>query len=600
MRTRLIALSPLAMLGCGQPLGEELFVIGPDMGWEATGKADTTCGGGGGTYTTIQAAINAAASGATITVCAGTYKERLTVPGKNLTLKGTSGATLTILDANASGTALTLTGGAKVAMSGFTIKGAKASGVKCTDSTLNLYNSTVTGNSGSSGAGLYALRCTLGITTVAFTSNAASSKGAGLYAESTTGWVKTSTFTSNKASSKGGGAYVLDGNFLVTTSTFTSNAATHGGGLYLSADSDVTDNTFTTNSVTYHGAGVYGSAADGDFTGNAFNDNHAGEDGGGLYLDVSAAYVGDNDFVGNDAVDDGGGLRTLTSTATIDGNYFEANVATDSGGGAKMSHKYGVFSDNTLIDNVAGTTGGGLYLDEDTTPISGCTFDGNAAVSGGGLYQSGGWRLTEVSDSTFTGNTATSNGGGIGVQTSAYGVQVTQSNLTLNTAKYGGALYSSDSKLILKNSNVYRNSGSTQGGGLWVSNGSTELVNWVAYRNSSASGAGLWVSAATGTGVKNAVFYKNETGIAVVIASGTLTWKYNDHYGQTAGDFSGMSSPTGTNGNININPALTDASNGNFTLLSTSTLKNAGDPTLFDVDGSRSDIGAYGGAGGAW
>ena len=46
--------------------------------------------------------------------------------------------------------------------------------------------------------------------------------------------------------------------------------------------------------------------------------------------------------------------------------------------------------------------------------------------------------------------------------------------------------------------------------------------------------------------------------------------------------------------------SASSASTYNFTLQSTSALINAGDPSTSDPDGSRADIGAFGGAGGSW
>src|ERR1700738_1538108 len=44
------------------------------------------------TFTKIQDAVNAAPNGATIRVCAGTYKEQVTIMSKSLTINGDNGA----------------------------------------------------------------------------------------------------------------------------------------------------------------------------------------------------------------------------------------------------------------------------------------------------------------------------------------------------------------------------------------------------------------------------------------------------------------------------------------------------------------------------
>ena len=54
--------------------------------------------GTGGTYSTIQAAVDAAGNGDTILIAAGTYREQVTVNGKDITLQG-AGSGQTIIEA---------------------------------------------------------------------------------------------------------------------------------------------------------------------------------------------------------------------------------------------------------------------------------------------------------------------------------------------------------------------------------------------------------------------------------------------------------------------------------------------------------------------
>lgn len=72
--------------------------------------------------------------------------------------------------------------------------------------------------------------------------------------------------------------------------------------------------------------------------------------------------------------------------------------------------------------------------------------------------------------------------------------------------------------------------------------------------------------------------------------------EYNDLYGNISGSMSGPSVGTGT---IYHNPLFIDQDVGDFRIQSTSLCINAGNPsqTYLDPDGTRNDMGAYGGSG---
>ena len=87
--------------------------------------------------------------------------------------------------------------------------------------------------------------------------------------------------------------------------------------------------------------------------------------------------------------------------------------------------------------------------------------------------------------------------------------------------------------------------------------------------------------------------------------SSGYSFTYSNFYGNTTSEFYNLSTVVGSSGNIAVNPGFTSTSSSdptawNLALTSSSGMRNVGDPTLYDTDGSRSDIGGYGGAGGAW
>jgi hypothetical protein len=132
-----------------------------------------------------------------------------------------------------------------------------------------------------------------------------------------------------------------------------------------------------------------------------------------------------------------------------------------------------------------------------------------------------------------------------------------------------------------------------------------------------AYGAGFYFdyyySGAEGTNVavcSNSAAYSSSGGGGAMYLNGTTysygqDFAYSDFYGNSSAEFSGISTLVGSNGNIGVTPGYTsvtaaDATSWNFALTAASGLKDAGDKGIYDADGSRSDIGAYGGPAGAW
>ena len=93
----------------------------------------------------------------------------------------------------------------------------------------------------------------------------------------------------------------------------------------------------------------------------------------------------------------------------------------------------------------------------------------------------------------------------------------------------------------------------------------------------------------------NCVFGGGTGGAAVYVSSGSApTWRYNDMW-KNGSNFQGMPNPVGTNGNLAVNPLFVNAKKGKFALQVGSPLIDAGDPAILDTNGTRSDIGRFGG-----
>jgi len=299
-------------------------------------------------YPTIQSAIDAAVSGDSVLIGAGTYNEILSTNGRQLTICSRSGADVTIVTAASRGYPV-LTVDAPGLLCGLTLTGA-----------YNHVNNTVAGLGGGilvTGSGSITIaQCKI--------MNCAADHGGGIYVKSTvTAVITDCTVDGNRAVAAGidpvgigGGIYVED-NFnrsvTVTHSVITSNHAAEGGGISCGLrNASITYNRIEGNSGLYDGGGA--SLYVGDFSYNLVIGN--GPTGVTVW---GSSHVHHNTVVGNTA---GAGFLQLGAitacSATVDHNIV---AGTRSGVGIAAQPDCGVVAScNDLWNNEQGAVGAGV------------------------------------------------------------------------------------------------------------------------------------------------------------------------------------------------------------------------------------------------
>jgi len=90
---------------------------------------------------------------------------------------------------------------------------------------------------------------------------------------------------------------------------------------------------------------------------------------------------------------------------------------------------------------------------------------------------------------------------------------------------------------------------------------------------------------------RNNIIVNNETGVLCFPAQ-EIDLRYNNVWGNSGGDYVGCAPGEGS---VSVDPGFVDPANRHYALASTSQLIDAGDHMILDPDGTRSDIGAYGG-----
>lgn len=589
----------LLLAGCAGDLSG-----GDDIG--DTSVAIVVCG------ESIQDAIDSAPAGAVLDICAGTYREPLVIRDKSLTLRGTDGAASTIIDGAGLGSALAVidTPSPGVTVRGLTFTNGSTSGpgggIRCSASRLIVNTSVVTENEADGGGGLYATSCALTVAGSRFANNDGNSRwGGGAWVVGSSGTIRNSRFIGNRAE-RGGGVAIEEGTLVLRDSVLRRNVgAVRGGGLYHSSNAAVLRTSILDNTSNWIGGGVYVFQHAPTISLSKISGNTSVNDGAGLYVHQSGVQLLDNTISFNVSQDDGGGVRVFESECRLERNVIEENESGDGGGGIRLSHLQSVLIDNVVRNNQSGNIGGGIELDNDSSLVRGGLVSGNTSGLGGGIAVTkapfNGCRIEAID---IVDNDA-SEGGGLYVADNYVPVAMRLLTVEGNQASQGAGLAVRGTNFTLDHAVFDGNTATGSGGAIAHGAGGAcpeapcppanpvgNIDFIVAYGNGAGSGGFLWTNQ-TGLSIENSIIEAN-TGSGVDLDSGVPApaWRWNDMRPRS---FDDMADPTGTSGNIAANPLFINPTAGNFRLGAGSPARDAGDPSLTDADGSRADMGRYGG-----
>jgi len=267
---------------------------------------------------------------------------------------------------------------------------------------------------------------------------------------------------------------------------------------------------------------------------------------------------------GGETVLDAGGNGAALAILDADGLAIRDLTTTNAGGeafGGIYCANSTVIIEHCKVKGNSGTYGGGAFLVESSVTLKECRIEGNTAEeNGGGIYV---WRSRVlIDDCIITGNSA-EEGGGLFCWYAA--PRIVRTVIAKNSAAIGGGIACDGSIPIIVNCTIADNS-ATQGetGGLHCIKPSPTL---------------------SAPRIMNSIIWGN--GKAV---SGAPRFKIE--YCDTDDP-----SHAGASGNISQAPQFVNASQGDYSLASGSPCIDAGnpDPAYNDEDGTRCDMGAFGG-----
>ena len=323
-------------------------------------------------------------------------------------------------------------------------------------------------------------------------------------------------------------------------------------------------------------------------------------------VDSGAALVLAHLTVTGGSAEDGGGIRAIEASLTLEDVVLEGNSCDPGGlgGGAYLEAVTLDLFDVLIADNDcgldgadAGNDGGGLYVLDSGGTLEDVTFEGNTAGDGSALWLEGDSQALTVQNCLFLDG------------------ETGDADDVADEVEGGALVVHGDHKVIANN--LFQGNVADAGGGAitMVSHGNgTVLLNNTLVGNESPHGAGLYFEQFSNSGgsasVQNNLVAHN-TGFGVYTEVGFLPaiYLYNDVYGSSVGEYGYAVGPvTLPANNISVDPLFAawtddgDWTNDDLHLDSGSPCIDAGnpDPAFVDADGSRNDIGMFGGQLGDW
>ena len=353
-----------------------------------------------------------------------------------------------------------------------------------------------------------------------------------------------------------------------------------------------------------NGGGIYCVNSSPYLSNIIIKENTCNNNGGGIYFSNSSSILVNSKIInngwGNYRPYEGGGLSIVNSVLNLINCQINDNLAALEGGGIWVSNSNVFIQDSEINDNLLNTTS-------------------STTTKGAGIYSNNSSVLTVLNSQISNNNCGSGLSGGICCDNTS--LTITNSLISNNESGHGPSGLYMFGSLLMENTKIIENT-SYNGGAIKLDgNGSVLIKSSLIADNLNTDISGTQ----TGIFLQNSVpilintTITNNSGVSIFINGGSdpiitncIVWNDNgDEITITSsGDpiitYTCIDGDWGGTGNIDTNPLFTDASNGDYTIQSTSPCIDTGDPDLDDdgedyttdtddqdPDGSRMDMGAY-------
>lgn len=330
------------------------------------------------------------------------------------------------------------------------------------------------------------------------------------------------------------------------------------------------------------GGAVYMYATDATFTDCTFADNDAAE-GGALFFEALPAnlvVIRDSSFEGNTATSGpGGAVFQLEGQLQIVRSTFSDSASTDIGGAVSLLSAVSFVFEDNVVERSRALLGGGVALvDVGEVTVSRSSFVDNTSDTDAGALLVSATLAAELVGNSFCHNTGAT-GGAIQL--------VTESDLTAQVL----------------NNLFQANTASSQGAAIAMSGGPVEFLQNTVVDSSTVGERGAVYAGGTALVHNTGNVYAYNQGIAAFstppagIEGGYDLYFQNDVNIGTPEGGENDSSWSDVLANPKFAAYIEDDCASNLRPGPDSPMIDGGDPIRLDDDGTRSDLGAYGGPG---
>ena len=477
-------------------------------------------------YGTIQDGIDAAVSGDTVKVEAGTYYEHITLKD-GVSLVG-AGEEVTIIDGSGTDRVVHCEDcGEGTQLEGFTITNgntALGGGMYNLNSTAVISNCTFLANNANNGGGMVNEDSSITLSNCKFTDNT-SYWGGGMLNRNSTVNILNCAFTGNSSSNSGGAMRNMTNSTVqITECTFVNNTAGDGaGGVHCANGTIVTiADCYFENNLQSHiygdytdgGGNNYGYFVDGDMNNTA--DYRSVQAAINAAVDGDTVIVMPGRYVEN--INMSGKAITLRSSDPEDPNIVAATIIDGRQNGSVITCKSGEESDTLIsgfvITNGSGAEvieygftyfrGGGMYNSNSSPAIENCTFSGNTANAGGGMYN--GSSNPTIANCTFSDNDTVEGGGMCNDLSSPTIANCTFSDNVAGSR--GGGMYNGSSNPTIANC-TFSDNDTVRGGGMNNTKSNPTIENCTFSDNDAYEGSGMYNGGSNPT-IANCTFSDND------------------------------------------------------------------------------------------